>query len=54
MYNQFLVIYGVISLHELKDNGVLHVFELIWISVQRADDWLHRFGAILSASHYTR
>ena len=28
--------YGVISLHELKGNGVLHVFELIWISVRRA------------------
>ena len=25
--------YGVISLHELKGNEVLHVFELAWISV---------------------
>ena len=27
--------YGVISLHELKGNGVSHVFELAWISVRR-------------------
>ena len=26
--------YGVISLHELEGNGVLHVFELVWISVR--------------------
>ena len=28
--------YQVISLHELKGNGVSHVFELTWISVRRA------------------
>ena len=27
--------YGVISLHELKGNGVSHIFELAWISVRR-------------------
>ena len=27
--------YGVKSLHELKGNGVSHVFELAWISVRR-------------------
>ena len=27
--------YGVISLHELKGNGVSHIFELVWISVRR-------------------
>ena len=27
--------YGVISLHELKGNGVSHVFEFAWISVRR-------------------
>ena len=27
--------YEVISLHELEGNGVLHVFELAWISVRR-------------------
>ena len=27
--------YGVISLHEIKGNGVSHVFELAWISVRR-------------------
>ena len=27
--------YGVISLHELKGNGVSHAFELAWISVRR-------------------
>ena len=30
------VSYGVISLHELKGNGVSHVFELAWISVRCA------------------
>ena len=30
--------YGVISLHELKGNGVLHIFELAWISVRRGGE----------------